>query len=195
MGRREDPTPATTNSKIRRKNGRSPVVWIHEEPGEWVLDCLDDLDPPSSDLENAHAPRRISSPSDGCSNTHHDDGRQVDGSPRDSNVQTHNIGEGNASCGESSHANPNHVVMTGSHLQGNSVFYFNPGEKKSQKGKRFKHAPRSKGSPSPTMPRPKKRARPDDDPFGLNKLLGLSMDSEPPPFIFSFPPSVLIPRS
>ncbi|KAI3793802.1 hypothetical protein L1987_36424 [Smallanthus sonchifolius] len=130
---------------------------------------------------------------DGCSITHHDDGRQVDGSPRDSNVQAHVIGEGNASCGESFHANPNRIVMTGSHPHGNSIFYFNPGEKKSQKGKRFKHASRSKGSPSPTMPWLKKWARPDDDPFGLNKLLGLSSVSEPPSFNFSFPPSVLSP--
>ncbi|KAI3675654.1 hypothetical protein L1987_85246 [Smallanthus sonchifolius] len=161
----------------------------HHQPhikGKSYLDALknndvpphtNNLDSSSPDLENSHASPRNSSSSEGCSATHHNPQRNLNSSPRDLNDQPHIIGVGNACGGDDSHANPIHVVKIGPHPPGNSVFYFNPGGKKSQNDKRSKKVSSSKKSSSPSIPRPKKRLRLDDDPFGLNKLLDISTES------------------
>lgn len=123
-------------------------VWIDEDVGEWIPDCLKDFDEgkddfvPGDDLETGEIRGDVRLDTD--PNT-------VIGTPLDVNAE--------------------------SPVNGFAVL--KEGTSKGRKKFRRKNMFKNRGEASGSQERPKKRSRDDNDPFGLDRLIGIMATSTP----------------
>ncbi|KAJ0726255.1 putative RNA recognition motif domain, nucleotide-binding alpha-beta plait domain superfamily [Helianthus annuus] len=172
------------NLKWKEKRYR---VWVEEEQDQWIPDCLRRSASSSvSSSDQFHSSPMASSLVAGvgvgeksCPGEEEAEGEELDGSMSDKSVGS----------------NPSVVVPevqpplsdgdTGSNVVGKGSFFFT--SRRNSKRRRFKgrgsHAPKSgnvcvfnSGSSGPPRPNKRSKAQPvDDDPFSLDKFLGLNV--------------------